>query len=95
MLNFRSGWFLLLTSGLGFYRVKRYERTVQQSSNNANRSNTGAGPFTIGIFGSPPGLRYPRGRSPSPSPFPPPEPQTQAVRQEENLVRDLQNVGLA
>jgi len=81
------GWFLLLTSTLGFWRVKRYERTVQNSSN-ADQPTA----VNIELFEFPPGDR--QRREQNPSPLPTSEPQSQIVRREEDLMRELRNVGL-
>jgi len=49
------GWLVLLSSILGFWRVKRFERSIQQSNARTAQSNTGATP--------PPRLPAARGRS--------------------------------
>lgn len=49
------GWLVLLSSILGFWRVKRFERGIQQSNARTAQSNTGATP--------PPRLPAARGRS--------------------------------
>ena len=38
------GWLVLLSSILGFWRVKRFERSIQQSNARTAQSNTGAAP---------------------------------------------------
>jgi hypothetical protein len=38
------GWLLLLSSILGFWRVKRFERSIQQSNASPTQSNTGPTP---------------------------------------------------
>lgn len=38
------GWLILLSSILGFWRVKRFERGIQQSNARTAQSNTGAAP---------------------------------------------------
>jgi hypothetical protein len=92
-----TGWFLLLTSTLGFWRVKRYERTVQQSSN-ANQSSAEdverARPtlFNIDLFGFPPGAG--QRRQQDSSPLPSSEPQNQTTPHEDDLIRELRNAGL-
>jgi len=90
------GWFLLLTSTLGFWRVKRYERTVQNSSNTESTAGEGERDrpslFNIELFRSPPGAH--QRREQNPSPLPTSEPQNQIVRHEEDLMRELRNVGL-
>jgi len=48
------GWLVLLSSILGFWRVKRFERSIQQSNGRTAQSNTGA---------TPPRLPAARGRS--------------------------------
>jgi hypothetical protein len=53
-----TGWFLLLTSALSFYRIKRYERTVLQSSN-THHSTAGD------LFGFPPGAGQHREQNPA------------------------------
>ena len=49
------GWLVLLSSILGFWRVKRFERGIQQSNARTTQSNTGATP--------PPRLPAARGQS--------------------------------